>query len=253
MLLFKKILDFQKTEGGLLDKRGAKRYPVGPRYPLKAKVSLAPRDGEGNALPPGKGVAMDWGCQLANLSTTGASIRLHPAAVAAAGETTTFMLELDNRLFDTPATVAHFRNGPQCVTCGLVLNFPDRHTRKAYLQFLEPVVIGSTLEPVSATKVKQDLPGLLKEQYAGESESVLSVWRDASGKTPKLFEFLLHDYCVRGNTELPGLKVSHREGSKVNLPPSLKAEVQQLFRLVVPNLGKAVPAEVRKFLELFAV
>lgn len=264
MLLFKKILDFQKTDGGILDKRGAKRYPVGAKYPLKAKINLAPRDGEGNALPAGKGAPMDWGCQLANLSTTGVSIRLHPAAVAAKGETSLFKLELDNRLFETPATVAHFRVTPQHVTCGLVLNFPDSYTRKAYLQFMEPVVIGSTLEPTPAAKVKQDLPGLVKEEYLGDSETVLNIWRDSSGKSPKLFEMLVHDYFLRGNTEVPGLKIGYRDGAKtgkkgsrpsfpINLPPSLKAEVRQLYQLVVPNLAKGVPAEVKKFLELFAV
>ena len=49
VLLFKKILNF-KTEGGLGDKRGATRYPVGAKYPLKAKVTLVGRDGEGNIL-----------------------------------------------------------------------------------------------------------------------------------------------------------------------------------------------------------
>jgi len=263
MLLFKKILDFQKTDGGLLDKREAKRYTVGAKYPLKAKINLPARDGEGNALPPGKGAPMDWGCQLANLSTSGVSIRLHPAAIAASGDVCEFKLELDNRLFETPATVAYFRTVPQYVTCGVVLNFPDHYTRKAYLQMMEPVVIGSTLAPVASGKVKQDLPGLLKEQYEGESETVLSVWRDASGKNPKLFEILLHDYCLRGNTELPGLKITYRDGAKpgkkvsrpgfpVALPSSLKNEVRQLFQLLVPNLAKPVPAEVRRFLELFA-
>ena len=112
-------------------------------------------------------------------------------------------------------------------------------------------------------KVKQDLPGLMKEQYEGESESMLSVWRD-SERNPKLFELLFHDYCVRGNTELPGLKIGYRDGAKVgkrvsrpsfplSLPPSLKVEVRELFQLVVPNFTKSVPAEVRKFLDFFTV
>ena len=78
MLLFKRILAFQKSEGGLLDKRGAKRYPVGTKYPLKAKITLVARDGEGHPLPPSKSVPMDWGGQLVNLSEAGANIRLHP-------------------------------------------------------------------------------------------------------------------------------------------------------------------------------
>lgn len=263
MLLFKKILDFQKTDGGLLDKRGARRYAVGVKYPLKVKITLSARDGEGHAVP-GKRAPMDWGGQLANLSNTGLSLRLHPAAVAGGGEDCTIKFELDNRLYEHAATVAHFRNGGQYVTCGIVLKFADSYSRKAYLQLMEPVVIGSTLEPVAASKVKQDLPGLVKEQYAGDSASLLSIWRDASGKNLKLFELLVHDYSIMGNTEMPGLKITHRDGAKagkrasrpafpVALPPSLKAEVRQLYQLIVPNVSKSVPAEVRKFLELFAV
>src|SRR6187402_2296312 len=75
VLLFKRILAFPKSEGGLLDKRGAKRYPVGARYPLKAKISLVARDGEGHPLPPSKSAPMDWGGQLVNLSESGANIR----------------------------------------------------------------------------------------------------------------------------------------------------------------------------------
>jgi len=259
VLLFKRILDFQKTEGGVLDKRGAKRYPVGAKFPIKAKITLTARDGEGNAKP---GASIDWGGQLANLSGTGVSIRLHPAAVANSGEACSLKLELDNKIFELATNVAHFRVGPQYVACGLAINFPDAYTRKAYLQLMEPVAVGSTLAPASG-RVKQDLPGLIKEQYQGESESVLSVWRDSSGKNPKLFELVVHDYCVRGSTEMPGLNISFRDGSKsgkrasrpaVSIPisPDHQREVKQLFQFIVQNLSKGVPAELKRFLELFA-
>lgn len=262
MLLFKKILDFQKTAVGIGDKRGAKRYPVGAKFPLKAKITLVARDGEGNPLPANKSAPMDWGGQIANLSVSGVNIRMHPAAVAGKGEPCALKLELDNKLFELDGVIAYYKIHPQHVACGVTLNFADAYTRKAYLQLMEPVVIGSTLGPVE--KVKQDLPGLIKEQYAGESESELSIWRDSSGKTPKLFEFLIHDYFVRGNTEIPGLKIGFRDGAKVGkkvsrpsfpiaMPSGLQDEVRQLFQLIVPNLTKSVPAEVRRFLELFAV
>lgn len=259
VLLFKRILDFQKTEGGVLDKRGAKRYPVGAKFPIKAKITLTARDGEGNAKP---GASIDWGGQLGNLSGTGISIRLHPAAVASSGEASALKLELDNKIFELATTVAHFKVGPQYVACGLAINFPDSYTRKAYLQLMEPVVVGSTLAPATG-KVKQDLPGLIKEQYLGESDSVLSVWRDSSGKNPKLFELVVHDYCIRGSTEMPGLNISFRDGSKsgkrasrpaitVAITPDHQTEVKQLFQFIVQNLGKGVPSELRRFLELFA-
>lgn len=254
MLLFKRILDFQKTEGGARDKRGAKRYAVGARFPLKAKITLSARDGEGKLLPPSKSLPMDWGGQMLNLSSSGVSIRLHPAAIASNGESCSVKLELDNKLFELDATVANYRTGQQYVSCGVVLKFPDAYSRKAYLQLMEPVVIGSTLEPVSG-RVKQDQPGLDKEQYEGESDTMLSVWRDGSGKNPKFFEMLVHDYCIRGSTETPGLNVSYREGEKtrkVAISPDHQAEVRQLFLFIVQNLDKGVPADVRKFLELFS-
>ena len=262
MLLFKRILDFQKTEGGVLDKRGAKRYPVGAKFPLKAKITLSARDGQGKPRPATKSLPMDSGGQRLNLSISGVSIRLHPAAIAASGEACSVKLELDNKLFELDATVANYRIGQQYVSCGAVLKFPDAYSRKAYQQLMEPVVIGSTLEPVTG-RVKQDLPGLYKEQYVGESDTVLNVWRDASGMNPKLFELLVHDYCIRGSTEMPGLKISYGEGAKagkrvsrpaISVPLSAdhQAEVRQLFQFVVQNLGKGVPSELRKFLELFA-
>jgi len=262
VLLFKKILDYQKNDGGLLDKRGAKRYPVGAKYPLKAKITLVARDGEGHPLPPSKSAPMDWGGQLINLSEAGASIRLHPAAVAARDEACTLKLELDHMLFESDAMVASYKIQPQYVACGISLNFPDSHTRKAYQQLMAPVIIGSTLEP-STARVKQDLPGLVKEQYQGQSDSVLSTWGQGSEQGLKLFELLLHDYYVRGNTEMPGLKIGYRDGAKVGnrvstpaIPVPLsrehQAEVATLFRYVVQNLTKSLPGEVRRFLEIFA-
>ncbi|MES1168338.1 MAG: hypothetical protein ABUL61_04115, partial [Oleiharenicola lentus] len=250
-------------DGGLLDKRGAKRYPVGAKYPLKAKIMLVARDGEGHPLPPAKSAPMDWGGQLLNLSSSGANIRLHPAAVAAPGESCVLKLELDHMLFEVEGTIASYRTQAQYVSVGLAHKFPDSHTQKAYQQLMEPVVIGSTLAEYTG-RVKQDLPGLEKEQFNGESESILSVWSTGSGKAKatKLFELQVHSYFIRGNTELPGLKVGYRDGAEVGkristpavpVPMSAEhqAEVTKLFRFVVQNLTKTIPSEVRKFLEMF--
>jgi hypothetical protein len=262
VLLFKRILDFKKSEGLQPDKRGAKRYPVGARYALKAKITLVPRDGEGNPLPPGKSLPMDWGGQLVDLSESGANIRLHPAAIAARDESCTLKLELDNMLFETAGTVASYRTQSQYVTCGISLDFPDHHTRKAYQQLITPVIVGSSLEE-NTGKVKQDVPGSVRQQYHGEAESVLNTWGQAAGKGLKHFELLVHDYSIRGNSEVPGLKIGYREGAKIGsrvstpgVPVPLsrehQAEVATLYRLVVQNLAKSLPAETRKFLEIFA-
>jgi hypothetical protein len=250
MLLFKKILDFKKPVGGNSDKRGTKRYLVGAKFAIKAKLSLPARDGDGGLLTGQRARSTDWGGQLVDLSSNGASIRLHPAAAASPGDVCQLKLELENLLFEIDARIAYFRAGAQHVSCGLTLAFPDSYARRAFLQLMEPVVIGSTLEPVS--RVKQDIPGLLKEQYRGESDSELNVWRDSSGKSAKLFELLFHDYAIRGNTEMPGLKVDRRDGTNTAMGAGHKDEIRRLFQFVTQNLNKSVPSEVRKFLELFA-
>lgn len=261
MLLFQKILNFKKPNAAAADKRGAKRYPVGGKFQIKAKISLPSRDDEGNLLPGGQNNRADWSGQLADLSDNGASIRLHPAAAAAGGDTCCLKLELDNRIFELDGQVANFRAGAQYVTCGIILAFPDHYTRKAYLQLMEPVLVGSTLS--DSGKTKQDIPGMVKELYTSESDATLGIWRDASGRNPKLFELVVHDYYVRGSTEAPGLKIGYRDGAKVgkrvsrpSFPVAMSAghqdEVRRLFQFIVQNLGKGVPSDVRKLLELFA-
>lgn len=249
MLLFKKILNF-KTAGGLGDKRGATRYPAGTKIPLKAKVTLVGRDGEGHVLKSDDVRAMDWGGQIVNMSTTGVSLRLHPAAMGERGENCRLKLELDHRLFELEGTIAHFWSGPQHATIGIAAIFPDAHTQKAFRQLVEPVAIGAGLSPV--TGVKQDVEGLKKEQYAGEDETVLSIWRDEGGKVIQHFELLTHGYYIRGSAQTPGLQIGSHAEPKTKLTPTQASEVGQLFRLIVPNVAKAVLADVRSFLERFA-
>jgi hypothetical protein len=249
MLLFKKILNF-KGAGGLGDKRGATRYPAGVKIPLKAKVTLVGRDGLGQVLKSDNARAMDWGGQIVNMSTTGVSLRLHPAAMGERGENCRLKLELDHRFFEIEGTIAHFWSGPQHATIGIAANFPDTHTQKAFRQLVEPVAIGAGLAPVG--NVKQDVEGLKKERYAGEDETELNIWRDDSGITIQHFELQTHGYYIRGSAQSPGLQIGSQDDAKTKLTPTQTTEVRQLFRLIVPNIAKAVPADVRAFLERFA-
>lgn len=249
MLLFKKILNF-KGGGGLGDKRGATRHPVGIKFPLKAKVTLVGRDGEGNILKSDDTRAMDWGGQLVNMSAGGVSLRLHPAAMGERGENCRLKLELDHRLFEIDGTIAHVRATAQHITLGVALIFPDTQTQKAFRQLVEPVAVGAGLEPVE--KVKQDVEGLRKEQYASDADTMLSIWRNAGGEVIEHFELLTHGYYIRGSAQSPALQIGALAGTKAGLTPAQTNEVRELFRLIVPNVSKSVPAEVRAFLERFA-
>lgn len=245
-MLFKKILNFKNVVGAS-DKRGTTRYPVGGKYPLKAKVTLVGRDGEGNVLTADDSRAMDWGGQLVNMSSGGVSLRLHPAAMGERGENCRLKLELDHRIFEIDGTVAHFWSGPQHATIGIALSFPDSQTQKAFRQLVEPVAVGAGLEAVD--KVKQDVEGLVKEQYAGADEAVLSVWRNASGQVVEHFELLTHGFYIRGSAANPALQIGAMNGAK--LTGVQTAEVRELYKLIVPNVPKGVPADVRAFLERF--
>ncbi len=249
MLLFKKILNF-KGAAAVGDKRGATRYPVGMKFPLKAKVTLVGRDGEGNILKADDNRAMDWGGQLVNMSSGGVSLRVHPAAMGERGENCRLKLELDHRLFEIDGTLAHVRATAQHVTLGVALTFPDSHTQKAFRQLVEPVAVGAGLEAVE--KVKQDVEGLLKEQYVSDAETALSIWRNAGGDVIEHFELLTHGFYIRGSAQSPTLQIGAVAGTKAGLTPTQTNEVRELFKLIVPNIPKGVPADVRAFLERFA-
>ena len=186
-------------------------------------------------------------------------MQMHSAAIAIRGEPCKFKLSLGDYLLEIPGTVAHLRNCSQYVLCGIAFKFPDFNTQKAYLQVLEPVSLGASLEPVEAKAIKQDSPGLHKEQYKNEGKALLNVWRPAPGGEVHSFDFRMNDFGVRwgaGMTELEtyGIDDASSAGKK-GVPPAMRKltetqheEVRWLFCLAVPNLAKAVPSEVRKFL-----
>jgi hypothetical protein len=133
VLLFKRILDFKKAAlARLRDKRKGIRHPVGQGFPLKGTVSLR----------GGASAACDWAGSPANLSATGVSLLLPPAAITARGEQTTLRLTIDQYTLQLPCVVAHFRVLSTHAVCGLTLDFPDFTVQKAYCQLLEAVRIG---------------------------------------------------------------------------------------------------------------
>ncbi len=256
MLLFKRILNFNKGAVASDEKRIIPRFAIGHPFAFKVVISLVKRDGDG--IPSVEDTdGQDWYGRLTNLSASGASVQVHSAALATRGEPCRFRLSLDEYVLEIPATIAHFRACTQYTLCGLTFHYPDPEVQHAYLQLLEPVSIGASLIPVDAKKIKQDAEGLLKEQYQGVSSSWLSVWRQSSG-TIHSFDFRMNDYGVRwsdGMTEVEpyGMAKLAPGGKKtsspfVHLSETQLEEVRWLFCLAVPNLPKAIPHEVRKFL-----
>ena len=264
VLFFKRILKFKKDTVESDDKRITKRYPVAAKFPLNAKIALAARD-DVNTLKPTDGkLGMDWGGQIINLSTTGASIRLHPAAESTRNEPCRLKLELKNQVIEIDGVIAHFYSAQQYSTCGVQLKFQTFENKKAYLQLLEPVAIGAGLTAVEPDQVEQTVNGLTRELYAGYNDSVLNVWRDSSSNGIEHFELQMSDYLIRGSAQAPPVEVVYRDCVKVGdkfsylaapipVKPAEQAEVRQLFEWIVLSMGKSVPAEVRAFLQRFVV
>ena len=257
MLLFKRILNLNKPAPEPDDKRKTKRYPVGNAFPFKAVVILMGHDGEGVMISD-KARAQAWAGRLTNLSEVGANIHMHSAALAHRGEPCVFKLSLDDYLLEFPGTVAHFRTYPKYTACGFSFNFPNTEILRAYLQLLEPVAIGAQLVPADPSTLVQDTVGLTKEQYQGGAGAILTIWRPQSHSSIYSFDFRMNAYGVRwseGMTEVEpyGLSKLNLEGKKtkspfIHLTDTELEDVRWLFCLAVPNLAKAVPLDVRKFL-----
>jgi len=252
VLLFKRILNFTKAGVSRKEKRKAERYEVGHPFPFKTVLTVLGQDSEGRSVQNDNS-GVDWAGRLANLSSSGASIQLHSAAAGTRGGRCMLTFSREKYVLKIPGTIAYFRAYPQYMLCGFSFNFPDFETQKAYLQLLEPVSIGAALTPVDAKKVKQDAAGLLKEQFKGPSDSLLTVARQVPGSAVRNFDFRMNDYGVRwsegmAKVEPYGLPTGSKTASAtfVQLTAAQLEEVRWLFCLAVPNLAKAVPLEVRK-------
>jgi hypothetical protein len=247
--LFKRILSFKETASSG-EQRKSTRYAVGPDFPLKTVVNLFGRDGSGKLLQSPDGTGRDWAGKMLNLSTTGASMRLPNSAMAMRGEFCRLKFSIGDSVLEIPANVAHFKVlNTHCVV-GLTLNFPDQETQAAYMQLLQPVAVGASLEAVDPKKVKQDTPGFHKDEFKGDNAR-LDIWRaGAANGTMQGFDFRMANYGVRwtdGMAELDTYGVVQGSDDPVEISEAQQVEVRWLFCLAVPNLSKAVPPDVREF------
>ena len=261
MLFFKRILKFKHDAlARLRDKRKAERYNVGPYFSLKGSVNLVGVDSHGNLLVPKDGTGHGWGGHLANISSSGVSLSLPPAAVTTRGEKTMLKLTLENHEVQIPCVVAHFRVLSSSAVCGLELQFTNFAPQKSYLQLLEAVAIGALMAPVDSSQGKRHPSGLVSDQYRATGKAELTVFREASSKALDSFELVVGEHVIRGEAKLKELGVYARgtttkpfkPGTTASASPALHEEVRRLFRWIVPNLTKAVPSDVRAFLKPFA-
>lgn len=250
MLLFRWIFNFEKAKVAQLpESRLNTRYTPGAAFPLQAYLHLA---------------RYDWRpARVQNLSGNGIGLLAAREAKAAAGQDVKVKLVLGGQELVLGGRLAHFEPGDRGVDCGIGFRFAEFPEQKSYLQLLQPVAIGQSLQAVPAERVVQNEPQFIKQVFRGEGDCGLTVWLAKTPGTPLHgFEFQMHDYFCRADAQSGVLEAFLREAADshkgklsnpvFDLSGGLHDEIRQLFHWIVPNLSAAVPDDVRAFLQRFA-
>lgn len=249
MLFFKSIFKPAKSEEPQ-DRRGARRYPISPRFPLKVVLNAVGRDEMGSPLKARDGEGWDWAGKLVNLSSTGARMQVPPTVHMTRGDACLLKFDLDGFQLVLPAHVAQIIERRDSLVYGLALDISDSESAAAYRQLLDLLALGATLKPSSPAR--PDNTSYLIEQYTGEPASRLDVWRHYAGRTVAAFDFQLQDCRVRGVADRPALEYFVGDGAAMQAATREQTEeMQRLFHWVVANLSTDVPADVRDFLQKY--
>jgi hypothetical protein len=251
MLLFKRIIALGKDDTPA-DRRLGQRYCISPRFPLKALIHLVGRDEFGNPLPASDGCGRDWTGRLINISTSGARMQVPPAICARPGDRCSLKLDLEGHQLELKGSIAHLIERRDSNVYGLKLDAVEPALLEGYNELIELIAIGATFKPARATEPLDT--HYLIEQYAGESDARIDVWRHCNSRGVAAFEFRLRDFRVRGyegKKQLEFLSASEAPEAPV-MPPEHRAEIHRLFHWVVPNLPTSIPADVRAFMQVYA-
>lgn len=250
MLLFRRIFNFEKAQvARMTEQRLNRRYTPGATFPLQAMLQLAGRN---------------WPARVPNLSGNGIGLLLADReARAAVDQDGRVLLTLGDHRLELDGRIAHAAPHDGGLYCGVGLKFGDFLGQKAYLQLLQPVVIGQSLRPVPAGVVMQNEPQFIKQVFHSDTDAMLTAWLDKSPGTPlHSFEFQMHDYFCRADMRSGVLEAYRREATdshkgKLTNPVfdtsgGLNEELRRMFRWILPNLSPEVPDDVRALLQRFA-
>ena len=243
--IFTRILDFKRDLlARLRNKRRHPRHRVGVGFPLKASLSLVGSERFNPDRPPGN-VGMNWSGVVGNISCSGLSILLSPAATTVRGESSRLRLTLENHEFSMTCHVKHFRVYNSYAVCGVELEFDDFKIQKTYLQLVEAVNLGASF--VSAGPGRRQA-GLASRSWRSASRTVLTEWREADTQAINRFELNFGEHTVQGHGDSSSLTVRRRGNRTKPVPLEIEVEVRQLFRWIVGNLPKGVPADLRNLM-----
>lgn len=248
MLIFRRIFNFEQDKVEQLEKRLNLRYALGADFPLQATLQYSGRD---------------YFPKIIDISSNGVGVLVPPGTALAAGYHLRLALQLGPHRLEIEARIAHLNVRENGIYLGLGLVFGDFEVQKSFMQLMQPVVIGQSLQPMPAQRVIQDEPQFTKQAFFGEPDSLLTVRTEkTSGHPLHSFDFRMYDYFCRGVMQKGAADAYPLEsmdpyGAKLANPVfetsgGLHDEIHQLFRWVVPNLTNAIPDDVREFLKKFA-
>lgn len=247
MLLFSRILAFEENHIREIERRREQRYVPGKGFPLQATIDV---EGEPR------------NAKIIDLSPGGAGLRVAGPAYTR-GSLAKLHLMIDDSWIEFPCTIAHVRHLPSGCRLGLTAGFASFAEKKAYLQLLQPVAIGSVFRATPPDEVRQLDPGMHKLVFAGRPGTELSVWQqgDADGPFHSL-HWQMDDYIVQATIGVEPQIYSRKymvaptkamtgSPSYRKLPADVQAEIGRLFRWTMLNLPKDIPADVRTFVQGF--
>ncbi len=248
--LFTRILDFKRDFlARLRNKRSHARHRVGSGFPLKASLNLSGDEALVRRGAAVRGRGCDWGGRVGDISNNGLNIILPPAAITARGEPTTLRLSLENHELVIPCRVAHFRVYHSHALCGLRLEFDDAKTEKAYHQLVAVVSLGASFASAGPGRSQ---PGFVRRSWRSANKALLTDWRETGSRALDHFELTFGEHSVQGQSTRPGLEVHLRADGAKSVPPAVEGEIRQLFRWVVGNLPKSMPADLRELMSRVA-
>jgi PilZ domain len=249
MPLFSRILQFKESQARQKEQRQERRYPPGRNFPLYATIEVAgePRNAKVLDLSPG-----------------GAGLQVAGPSYAVGDEAKLYLLLQDTAIcMEFSCRIAHLKPLPVGCRLGLHAKFANLEQEAAFLQLLQPIVLGSAMRPVPPEEVTQDDPTMHKLIFTGTTGTTLTVWRqyDATGDLAS-FLWQMDDYVVRGSAAVGVMQLYTRQQfeapsrgkrttAKGRLRGAVDAEIRQLFRWTMLNLPKEVPGDVRAFLQGF--
>lgn len=248
MLLFKRIFNFEKAKVEQMEKRLNRRYVPGAGFPLRTSIHNG-----GQSHPT----------VLQDMSGNGVGVVVSKDIALDPGQMLRLDLELGQHRMELDARLVHLQPHGQGFYYGLGLKFGEFQAQQAYLQLLQPVVIGQSLQPMPDNRPAQNETGFWKQIFVGESDSMLTVTTAlANGPALHSFEFRMSDFFCQGSlktgqletgTQAPNAALEAQMSNPVfETSGGLHAEIRQIFRWIMPNLSAAVPANVRGFLQKFA-